>query len=42
MWFVIRGMRAPAPQPADGAQVADPEAEDRRSGPVELSTAETS
>jgi hypothetical protein len=42
MWFVIRGMRAPAPQPADGAQVADPEAEDRRSGPVELSMAETS
>jgi hypothetical protein len=42
MWFVIRGMRAPAPQPAYGARAADPEAEDRRSGPVELSRAETS
>lgn len=42
MWFVIRGMRAPAPRPADGSRAADPEAEDRRSGPVELSTAESS
>jgi hypothetical protein len=41
MWFVIRGMRASAPQPAEGFGAADPEAEDRRSGPVELS-AETS
>jgi hypothetical protein len=42
MWFVIRGMRAPAPQRADGSRAADPEAEDRRAGAVELSTAETS
>jgi hypothetical protein len=41
MWFVIRGMRAPAPQP-NGARADDPEAEDRRSGPAELSTAESS
>jgi hypothetical protein len=40
MWFVIRGMRAPAPAPAEGALAADLEAEDRRSGHVELSTAE--
>jgi hypothetical protein len=40
MWFVIRAMRAAAPQPADGARAADPE--DRRSGPAEVSTAESS
>jgi hypothetical protein len=40
MWFVIRGMRSAAPQPADGARAAG--VEDRRSGPAELSRAESS
>lgn len=42
MWFVIRGMRRQAPQAADGQEAHGSEAEDRRSGSVELSTAEVS
>lgn len=42
MWFVIRGMRRPAQQAIDGADADGPEAEDRRPGAAELSTAEAS
>ena len=42
MWFVIRGMRAPAPRREEAAGAAHPETDDRRTAPGELSPAETS
>jgi hypothetical protein len=42
MWFVVRGMRRPTPQPADGPETQPLEAEDPPPGPTELSTAKAS
>jgi hypothetical protein len=42
MWFVVRGMRRPTPQAADGAETPALDAEDPPPGPTELSTAKAS